>query len=45
VPNKLRVVIHRKRNEEEEDGEGLYSLVTLAEDQSKKGKGAVVLES
>lgn len=44
VPRRIRVVIERKRAEEEEGAEGLYSLVTLAEDQTTKGKSTVVLE-
>ena len=42
VPNKIRVVIHRRRNEDDEDSEEMYSLVTLADDQITKGKGVVV---
>ncbi|KAI3428810.1 hypothetical protein D9Q98_007627 [Chlorella vulgaris] len=44
VPKRLRVVIQRKRKEDDEDSEELYSFVTLAEDQSTK-KGVVVLEA
>jgi large subunit ribosomal protein L31e len=44
VPNKLRIVIQRKRNEDDEDSEEMYSFVTLAEDQNVK-KGVVVLEA
>lgn len=45
MPNKLRLVINRRRNEDDEDKEEMYSLVTLAEHQELKGKGVVVLES
>ncbi|KAL4532132.1 hypothetical protein Ndes2437B_g02555 [Nannochloris sp. 'desiccata'] len=45
VPNKVRIVIQRRRNEDDEDSEEMYSLVTLAEDQNTKGKGVVVLEA
>jgi len=45
VPNKLRVIIQRRRNEDDDDSEEMYSLVTLAEDQTTKGKGVVVLEA
>lgn len=45
VPNKLRVIIQRRRNEDDEDSEEMYSLVTLAEDQETKGKGVTVLEA
>jgi large subunit ribosomal protein L31e len=43
VPNKLRVVIERRRDEKAEE-EVMYSLVTLADDQDFAGKGVVVLE-
>ena len=45
VPNKLRLIIQRRRNEDDEDSEEMYSLVTLAEDQTTKGKGVVVTEA
>lgn len=45
VPNKLRIVVQRRRNEDDEDAEAMYSLVSLAEDQNTRGKGVVVLES
>lgn len=45
VPNKLRIVIQRRRNEEDEEGEAMYSFVSLAEDQTTRGKGVVVLEA
>jgi len=45
VPNKVRIIIQRRRNEDDEDSEGMYSLVTLAEDQNTKNKGVVVLEA
>ncbi len=45
VPNRLRIVIQRKRNEDDDEKEEMYSLVTLAEDQATKGKGVVVLEA
>ncbi len=45
VPNRLRIVIQRKRNEDDDEKEEMFSLVTLAEDQSSKGKGVVVLEA
>lgn len=44
VPNKLRIVIERKRNEEDEEG-ALYSLVTLSDNQELKGRGVNVLEA
>lgn len=45
MPNKVRVVIQRRRNEDDEDSEEMYSLVTMAEDQNTKGKGVVVLDA
>lgn len=45
VPKKLRIVIERKRNEEDEEGQAMYSLVTLADNQERSGKGVVVLEA
>jgi large subunit ribosomal protein L31e len=45
VPNKLRISVARKRNEDDEEAEAMYSLVTLADDQALKGKGVVVTES
>ncbi|EFN58366.1 hypothetical protein CHLNCDRAFT_20549 [Chlorella variabilis] len=44
VPTRLRIVIQRKRNEDDEDSEEMFSFVTLAEDQTTK-KGVVVLEA
>ncbi len=44
VPNKLRVVINRLRDEAAEE-ETMYSLVELAEEQDFAGKGVVVLDS
>ena len=44
VPNKLRVVINRLRDETAEE-ETMYSLVELAEKQDFAGKGVVVLDS
>jgi large subunit ribosomal protein L31e len=45
VPNKLRIIIQRKRNEDDEDSDELYSYVTVADDPTTKGKGVVVLEA
>jgi large subunit ribosomal protein L31e len=45
IPNKLRIIISRRRNEDEEDKEEMYSLVTLADSQETKSKGVVVLEA
>ena len=44
VPKRLRVVIQRKRAEDDEDSEEMFSVVSLAEDQNTK-KGVVVLEA
>ena len=44
VPNKVRVVINRLRDESAEE-ETMYSLVELAAEQDFAGKGVVVLDS
>jgi large subunit ribosomal protein L31e len=43
VPKKLRVVISRRRAEDDED-EAMHTVVELAEDQDFAGKGVVVLD-
>lgn len=43
VPNKLRIVIQRRRDEEAED-ESMYSLVTLADEQEFANRGVVCIE-
>ena len=45
MPNKMRVVISRRRKEDDEDSEEMYSFVTLAEDQDTAGRNTVVLEA
>ncbi|KAL6769324.1 RPL31 [Auxenochlorella protothecoides x Auxenochlorella symbiontica] len=45
VPRRLRIVVQRKRNEDDDDKEQLYSFVTLADDQNTKGKGTVLLDA
>lgn len=44
VPKRLRVVIQRRRAEDDEDSEEMFSVVSLADDQNTK-KGVVVLEA
>ncbi|WIA36856.1 hypothetical protein OEZ86_008107 [Tetradesmus obliquus] len=44
VPNKLRIVISRRRNDDEDAKEEMYSFVTAAQDQSLKGKGTTVVQ-
>lgn len=44
VPNKLRIVIQRRRDEEAEE-EAMYSLVTLADEQVFANRGVVCIES
>ncbi|GBF90074.1 60S ribosomal protein L31 [Raphidocelis subcapitata] len=54
VPTRLRVVISRRRNEDEDAkslaaassllAEEMYSFVTVAGDQTTKGKGPVVVQ-
>eukprot|EP00878_Enallax_costatus_P000145 GHUV01000189.1.p1 GENE.GHUV01000189.1~~GHUV01000189.1.p1 ORF type:complete len:117 (+),score=45.74 GHUV01000189.1:43-393(+) len=43
VPNKLRIVISRRRNDDEDAKEEMYSFVTVAQDQALKGKGTLVV--
>ncbi|KXZ49903.1 hypothetical protein GPECTOR_19g354 [Gonium pectorale] len=44
VPTRLRIVISRRRNDDEDAKEEMYSFVTVAEDQTTKGKGTVVVQ-
>eukprot|EP00882_Tetradesmus_deserticola_P000238 GHRQ01000265.1.p1 GENE.GHRQ01000265.1~~GHRQ01000265.1.p1 ORF type:complete len:116 (+),score=46.65 GHRQ01000265.1:137-484(+) len=44
VPNKLRIVISRRRNDDEDAKEEMYSFVTAAQDQSLKGRGTTVVQ-
>ncbi|KAK9810360.1 hypothetical protein WJX72_009390 [[Myrmecia] bisecta] len=44
VPTRLRVHISRRRNDDEDAKEEMYSYVTIAEDQTSKGKGTVIVE-
>eukprot|EP00201_Polytomella_parva_P024055 CAMPEP_0175038818 /NCGR_PEP_ID=MMETSP0052_2-20121109/114_1 /TAXON_ID=51329 ORGANISM="Polytomella parva, Strain SAG 63-3" /NCGR_SAMPLE_ID=MMETSP0052_2 /ASSEMBLY_ACC=CAM_ASM_000194 /LENGTH=112 /DNA_ID=CAMNT_0016300351 /DNA_START=1229 /DNA_END=1567 /DNA_ORIENTATION=+ len=44
VPTRLRVVISRRRNDDDEAKEEMYSFVTVAEDQTTKGKGTVKVD-
>ncbi|KAI8474649.1 MAG: ribosomal protein L31 component of cytosolic 80S ribosome and 60S large subunit [Monoraphidium minutum] len=44
VPTRLRIVVSRRRNEDEDAKEEMYSFVTVAQDQSTKGKGPVVVQ-
>eukprot|EP01025_Chloroclados_australasicus_P019576 TRINITY_DN206_c0_g1_i2.p2 TRINITY_DN206_c0_g1~~TRINITY_DN206_c0_g1_i2.p2 ORF type:complete len:119 (-),score=15.95 TRINITY_DN206_c0_g1_i2:213-569(-) len=44
VPTRLRIVISRRRNDDEEAKEDMYSYVTVADVQEFKGKGAVILD-
>mmetsp|Transcript_14731 Transcript_14731/g.39776 ORF Transcript_14731/g.39776 Transcript_14731/m.39776 type:complete len:117 (-) Transcript_14731:390-740(-) len=43
VPVRVRVVISRKRNDDEDAKEEMYSFVTVAEDQNTKGKGVSIV--
>ncbi|GFH28711.1 uncharacterized protein HaLaN_27249 [Haematococcus lacustris] len=43
VPCRVRVAISRRRNDDEDATEEMYSFVTVAEDQTTKGKGTVVV--
>eukprot|EP00195_Chlamydomonas_chlamydogama_P006228 CAMPEP_0202893080 /NCGR_PEP_ID=MMETSP1392-20130828/2717_1 /ASSEMBLY_ACC=CAM_ASM_000868 /TAXON_ID=225041 /ORGANISM="Chlamydomonas chlamydogama, Strain SAG 11-48b" /LENGTH=118 /DNA_ID=CAMNT_0049577273 /DNA_START=74 /DNA_END=430 /DNA_ORIENTATION=- len=44
VPFRVRVVISRRRNDDEDAKEEMYSFVTVAEDQNIKGKGTVIVQ-
>ncbi|GMH41394.1 hypothetical protein BSKO_09304 [Bryopsis sp. KO-2023] len=44
IPFRLRLVISRRRNDDEDAKEEMYSFVTVAEDQTTKGKGVDVLD-
>ncbi|KAK9822172.1 hypothetical protein WJX81_004885 [Elliptochloris bilobata] len=44
VPFRLRIRIERRRNDDEDAKEEMYSSVTIAEDQSTKGKGTIVVD-
>ncbi|CAD7704728.1 unnamed protein product [Ostreobium quekettii] len=44
VPLRLRVVISRRRNEDEDAKEDMYSYVTVAEDQTTKGRVTKILD-
>ncbi|KAG1667427.1 hypothetical protein FOA52_006348 [Chlamydomonas sp. UWO 241] len=43
VPHRIRIVVSRRRNDDEDAKEDMYSFVTVADDQSTKGKGVVVV--
>ena len=43
VPFRIRVAIARKRNEDEDAVEPMYSLVTLVSTKNLKGKGAIAV--
>ena len=45
VPFRLRIVVERKRNDDEDAKEPVYSYVTVAADQATKGKGTVKVET
>lgn len=44
VPFRLRIVISRRRNDDEDAKEEMYSFVTVAENQETKGRGTLVVE-
>eukprot|EP00877_Chromochloris_zofingiensis_P006120 jgi/Chrzof1/1761/Cz10g20060.t1 len=44
VPFRLRIVISRRRNDDEDAKEEMYSFVTVADSQESKGKGTVVVQ-
>ncbi|CAL5219141.1 g918 [Coccomyxa viridis] len=45
VPTRLRIQISRRRNDDEDAQEDMYSYVTYADDQQTKGKGTSIVES
>mmetsp|Transcript_7689 Transcript_7689/g.22812 ORF Transcript_7689/g.22812 Transcript_7689/m.22812 type:complete len:116 (-) Transcript_7689:862-1209(-) len=45
VPDRLRIQISRRRNDDEDAKEELYSYVTVAEDQTFKGKTNITVEN
>ncbi|CAL8460670.1 g200 [Coccomyxa elongata] len=45
VPTKLRIQISRRRNDDEDAQEDMYSYVTYSDDQSTKGKGTAIVEA
>ncbi|KAK9801411.1 hypothetical protein WJX73_008269 [Symbiochloris irregularis] len=44
VPTRLRIQIQRRRNDDEDAKEDMYSYVTVADDQTFKGKGTTKIE-
>lgn len=45
VPFRLRIVVERRRNDDEDAKEPVYSYVTVAADQQTKGKGTVKVDA
>uniref|UniRef100_A0A7R9Z2G4 60S ribosomal protein L31 n=1 Tax=Chlamydomonas euryale TaxID=1486919 RepID=A0A7R9Z2G4_9CHLO len=43
VPTRVRIQISRRRNDDEDAKEDMYAFVTVADDQTTKGKGTVVV--
>lgn len=43
VPHRVRIVVSRRRNDDEDAKEEWYSFVTVADDQTTKGKGTTVV--
>jgi len=44
VPTRVRIVVSRRRNDDEDAKEEMYSFVTVAQEQSFKGKGTTVVQ-
>uniref|UniRef100_A0A7S0S2W3 60S ribosomal protein L31 n=1 Tax=Chlamydomonas leiostraca TaxID=1034604 RepID=A0A7S0S2W3_9CHLO len=44
VPVRVRVQISRRRNDDEDAKEEMYSFVTVADDQTTKGKGTTIVQ-
>jgi len=44
VPNRIRIVIQRRRNDDEDAKEEMYSFVTVANSQVTKGLGTTIVD-
>jgi large subunit ribosomal protein L31e len=45
VPFRMRIVVERRRNDDEDAKEAVYSYVTVAGDQQTKGKATVKVDA
>eukprot|EP00798_Chlamydomonas_sp_ICE-L_P015240 gene15239-21322_t len=44
IPHRLRIVISRRRNDDEDAKEEMYSFISVADDQATKGKGTLLVQ-